>query len=140
MITVVLRDISKAFDKIWHDGLIYKMMQTGMNKHLLRILANFLKNRKAYIRENKATGPTFHLKAGVPQGDVLSPTLFLIMCNDYPAPAFDDNRHNFCKQYADDFTQVIISKFTANVNDARREIHRQNVQNEINRQNEYELK
>ena len=140
MITMILRDISKAFDKIWHKGLIYKMMQTGMNAQLLRSLSNFLHNRKAYIKVNKTKGPLFSLHAGVPQGDVLSPTLFLIMCNDYPEPRHDRTRRNFCKQYADDFTQVIINKFTSTINDARREIHRQNILHEINRQNEYELK
>ena len=47
---------------------------------------------------------------------------------------------NFNKIYADDFTQVIINKFEHKINDARREIHRANVQEEINRQNEYEKK
>ena len=46
MVTVVLRDISKAFDKVWHDGLRYKLMQIGLNSEITRILSNFLQNRK----------------------------------------------------------------------------------------------
>ena len=135
---VIALDISKAFDKVWHKGLIYKLMQTGMEEPLLRILANFLQNRKARIRVNKTTGETFELKAGVPQGDVLSPTLFLIMCNDYPHPTQNEQSKNFCKQYADDFTQVIVTKFNVNINNARKEIHKTNVIEEIEKQNAYE--
>ena len=68
MIMVVLRDISKAFDKVWHNGLRYKLMQLGLDTELLRILSNFLQDRKAYIKINKSTGETFNLEAGVPQG------------------------------------------------------------------------
>ncbi|CAL4091108.1 unnamed protein product, partial [Meganyctiphanes norvegica] len=140
MVTVVLRDISKAFDKIWHSGLIFKLLQLGLNVNLMRTLANFLSNRKANIKVNNTKGTIFNLHAGVPQGDVHSPTLFLIMCNDYPDPTFTRTIRNFCKQYADNFTQVIVNKFTGHINDRRREIHRQNVQDEINRQNNYENK
>ena len=74
----------------------------------------------------------------MPQGDVLSPTLYLVMCNDYPPPTFNRQSRNFCKQYADDFTQVIVSKFNTNIKTQHREIHIRNVEAEINKQNEYE--
>ena len=138
IVTIVLRDVKKAFDKVWHKGLIYKLIQTGIEEPLLRILSNFLQNRKARIRVNKTIGDTFDLHAGVPQGDVLSPTLFLVMCNDYPQPTQNNQSKNFCKQYADDFTQVIITKFDRNINNARKEIHKRNVIEEIEKQNAYE--
>ena len=75
LVTVVLRDVKKAFDKVWHKGLIHKLMQSGLETPLLRILANFLQDRKAKIRVNKTIGDTFNLTAGVLQGDVFSPTL-----------------------------------------------------------------
>ena len=140
MVTMVLRDVSKAFDKIWIKGLIYKMLRLRLEPPLLRTLSSFLTNRKAYIKVNKYKGPTFNLKAGVPQGDVLSPTLFLIYCNDYPLPTVNRRQRNFCKQYADDFTQIIIDQFNGDIDDARRELHRQNIIQEINKQNEYERK
>ena len=107
---------------------------------MVRILSNFLHNREAYIKINNTKGPIFKLEAGVPQGDVLSPTLFLIMCNDYPDPTYIRTKRNFNMQYADDFTQIIINKFTGKINDARRELHRKNIQTEIDRQNRYEKK
>ncbi|CAL4097163.1 unnamed protein product, partial [Meganyctiphanes norvegica] len=136
--TMVLRDVRKAFDKVWHRGLIYKLLQTGVETPLLRILTNFLHGRISRVRINQTLGEAFGLHAGVPQGDVLSPTLYLIMCNDYPLPTFTQQSRNFCKQYADDFTQVIISKFNGPINRARREIHGRNVEEEINKQNAYE--
>ena len=138
LVTVVLRDVKKAFDKVWHKGLIYKLMQSGLETPLLRILANFLQDRKAKIRVNKTIGDTFNLSAGVPQGDVLSPTLYLIMCNDYPQPTQNQQSKNFCKQYADDFTQVIVSRFNTKISNAKKEIHRRNVEEEIEKQNAYE--
>ena len=62
------------------------------------------------------------------------------MLNDSPEPANNRVKRNFNKIYADDFTQVVISKFQTTINDPKRELHRQNVQEEINRQNDYEKK
>ena len=98
LVTMVLRDASKAFDKTWHRSITFKLMQTGINENLLCILTDFLHGRRAYIRVNKHEGPTFNLEAGVPQGDVLSPTLFLLVSNDFPAPTQDERRRNFCMQ------------------------------------------
>ena len=113
-------------------------MQTGMNENLLRILTDFLHARKAYVRINKHKGPTFDLLAGVPQGDVLSPTLFLLVGNDFPASTQDRHRRNFCMQYADDFTQVIISKFDTAITQERKMEHKRHIEEEIQKQNEYE--
>ena len=138
LVTLVLRDVKKAFDKVWHNGLIYKLIQTGIDTPMIRILANFLHNRKAHIRLNKEKGDTFNLTAGVPQGDVLSPTLYLIMCNDFPHPTRNNQSKNFCHQYADDFTQVIVSKFNTNITHTHKELHIQNVQDEITKQNDFD--
>ena len=60
------------------------------------------------------------------------------MCNDYPQPTQNQQSKNFCKQYADDFTQVIVSRFNTKINNAHKEIHKRNVEEEIEKQNAYE--
>ena len=140
LVTMVMRDAHKAFDKVWHKSITYKLLQTGIDEYLLRILTDFLHARKAYIKINQHKGDTFELKAGVPQGDVLSPTLFLLVGNDFPAPTQDRHRRNFCAQYADDFTQVIISKFNTRITEEKKEEHKRHVEEEIEKQNEYERK
>ena len=139
LVTLILRDVKKAFDKLWHRGLIFKLMETGIETPLLRTLTNFITDRKAYIRVNKSKGNTFRIRSGVPQGDILSPTLYLLICNGYPTPTFNQQSRNFVKQYADDFTQVIISKFNTRILDHRhKEIHKNNIEEEIRKQNEFE--
>ena len=72
---VVSRDISKAFDKVWHNGLKFKFWEQNLPEILLKTVCSFLDNRKASIRIGNIKGPEFTLKSGVPQGSVLSPTL-----------------------------------------------------------------
>ena len=139
LITIVLRDISKAFDKVHKESLIFKLSKLNMPVPLLRILSNFLQDRTAQVKLNNKLGDIFELKSGVPQGDILSPTLFLIMMNDFPEPDWGGNKRNFVKQYADDFTQVIVTK-CARVNDHARYMHRESVKKEIEKQNAYERK
>ena len=115
-------------------------MQARVDMKLIRIITNFLKSRQAYVRMGSHKGDAFNLTAGVPQGDILNPTLSLIVGNDYPEPTRDNGRSNIALQYADDFTQAIISKFNSRINQAARERHKKNIEDEINKQNEYERK
>ena len=71
-------DISKAFDKIWHGGLIFKLKQNGISSELLHILSNFLSNRKQRVVLNGQSSPWTNVHAGLPQGSILGPLLFLI--------------------------------------------------------------
>ena len=61
-------DISKAFDRVWHDGLIYKLKRCGVSGKLLLLIQNFLKNRKQRTELNGQTSNWGDLSAGVPQG------------------------------------------------------------------------
>ena len=48
-VSSVFLDVSKTFDKVWHDGLIFKLKQNGISGNLLNLLSNFLRNRKQRV-------------------------------------------------------------------------------------------
>ena len=73
----VFLDISKAFDKVWHNGLIYKLKQNGVAGDLLDTLTNFLKERKERVILNGQYSTWTNVEAGVLQGSILGPLLFL---------------------------------------------------------------
>ena len=69
----IFLDISKAFDKVWHDGLIFKLRQNGISGDTINILQNFLRNRKQRVVLNSRCSSWADVNAGVPQGSIVGP-------------------------------------------------------------------
>ena len=99
----VFLDMSKAFDKVWHEGLIYKLQTFGISGNLLTLLSSFLHDRRQRVVLNGINSEWTNIKAGVPQGSILGPLLFLMYVNDIP-----DNLSSNVKLFADDVSLFSI--------------------------------
>ena len=93
----VFLDISKAFDKVWHSGLLFKLKAYGIEGQLLALLKDYLHGRQQRLVLNGQTSDWRKINSGVPQGSVLGPLLFLIFINDLL-----DGITALCKIFADD--------------------------------------
>ena len=96
-------DISKAFDKVWHTGLIFKLKQNGIKGKMLQILSHFLSNRYQRTSLNGKTSSWSSIASGVPQGSVLGPLLFLVYIND-----ITDGLKSDVRIFADDTSLFVV--------------------------------
>ena len=75
-------DVSSAFDKVWHSGLIAKLEQIGVSGICLDILKSYLSERKQIVVVDGIKSNILEVNAGIPQGSRLGPLLFIIYMND----------------------------------------------------------
>ena len=78
----VFLDVSSAFDKVWHNGLISKLHQIGVQDDFLETIKSYLDGRKQIVVVDGIKSDTLEITAGVPQGSRLGPLLFIIYLND----------------------------------------------------------
>ena len=92
-------DISKAFDRVWHAGLLHKLKSYGISGQIFSLTSSFLSNRRLRVVLDGKSSQEYPVNAGVRQGSILGPTLFLLYINDLPDDVICD-----IAIYADDTT------------------------------------
>ena len=95
-------DISKAFDKVWHEGLLFKLKRSGITGNLHSLICDFLSDRSQRVVLNGMESTWLPIESGVPQGSVLGPLLFLVYIND-----LTDNISSNMRLFADDSSLFI---------------------------------
>ena len=101
-------DLQKAFDTVWTDGLLLKLKKCNIAGNMFGWIKSYLHNRRARVVIDNTKSKKILLRHGVPQGGVISPTLFLVFINDlinkFPSPVK-------CAMYADDLVLWSIEEY-----------------------------
>ena len=105
-------DTEKAFDSVWHKGLLFKLFTLQVPRNIVSIIKNFLEHRKIIVKVNNAKSDEFTPKQGVPQGSPISPLLYNIYCYDIAANINHEDLSQYVLQFADDTALIAHGKST----------------------------
>lgn len=108
--SAVYVDITEAFDRVWHEGLLLKLSKLLPLK-LFNILESYLSNRSFLVKgPNGIKSRTCQIRAGVPQGSVLGPILYIIFTSDMPIPSVVPACNLLLSTFADDTVILAASE------------------------------
>ena len=121
----VALDISEAFAWVWHVGLLHKLKSYGISGQIFGLISYFLSNRHLQVVLNGKFSQEYPVNAGVPQGSILGPTLFLLYINDHPDVICDiaiypddTTLYSKCDQASDLWQQLeLASKLESDLRD-----------------------
>ena len=121
-------DISKAFDCVWHKGLLAKLPMFGLYNNLIKSIANFLSDRSIANRVDGFLSEPHSINSGVPQGSAISPVLFILFVHDllsstsssiysfaddtYLSSSFSSNPQNLSHSIASSYRYTSVSLVT----------------------------
>ena len=100
-------DYQKAYDKVWHKGLIVKLCRMGISLGLLKLIISWLSDRSAYVVFGKSTSKIFYMYVGLPQGSSLSPYPFIVYHSDLVTCA----GAHACHVFTDDLNILITPQY-----------------------------
>ena len=107
---------TKAFDRVWHAGLLHKLKSYGISGQIFGLISSFLSNRRLRVVLDRKSSQEYPVNAGVPQGSILGPTLFLLYIHDLPDDVIciaiytdDTTLYSKCDQASDLWQQLELA-------------------------------
>jgi retron-type reverse transcriptase len=103
---MLLIDLRKAFDTVWHNGLLFKLKMYNLPFYILQTMQSYLSQRTFYVYNENERSLERKINAGVPQGSILGPVLFNLYINNIPS------RDNTCLAAYADHTAVLSTSMS----------------------------